>query len=41
MLDLIIKNRQCYNNVDLKYVDLGLKDSKLIGEPEGRALEFN
>ena len=41
MLDLIIKNRQCYIDVDLKYVDLRLKDSKLIGEPEGKALEFN
>jgi len=36
MLDLIIKNRQCYIDVVLKDVDLGLKDSKLIDEPEGR-----
>ena len=36
MLDLIIKNRQCYIDVGLNEVDLGLKDSKLIDEPEGR-----
>ena len=41
MLDLIIKNRQCYIDVGLNEVDLGLKDSKLMSEPEGRALEFN
>ena len=41
MLDLIIKNRQCYIDVDLKDVDLSLKDSKRIGELEGRGLEFN
>ena len=41
MLDLIIKNRQCYIDESLKEVDLGLKDSKLMSESEGRALEFN
>jgi len=41
MLDLIIKKGQCYIDGDLKDVDVGLKDIKLIGEPEGRALKFN
>ena len=41
MFDLIIKKGQCYIDGDLKDVDVGLKDIKLIGEPECRAPKFN
>ena len=41
MLDLIIKKIQCYIDGKLKDVGVGLKDIKLIGEPECRAPKFN
>ena len=42
MLDLIIKNGQCYIDAQLKDVDVAVKDGKIhqIGEISGQAKEI-
>ena len=38
MLDLIIKNGQCYINGQLENKDIAVKDGNILGEPEGNPL---